>query len=49
MKMRKIEFDERARKELRKLDLDTQDRILKWYEKEFRKSSERQYAGTLAL
>jgi len=26
----KVEFDNRARKELRKLDLQTQDRILKW-------------------
>ncbi|MEX0780173.1 MAG: hypothetical protein WD491_04765 [Balneolales bacterium] len=26
----KIEFDERARKELRKLDQQSQDRILKW-------------------
>lgn len=28
--MWKVEFDERARKELRKLDPDTQQRILKW-------------------
>lgn len=26
----KVEFDDRARKELRKLDKQTQDRILKW-------------------
>ncbi len=26
----KVEFDNRARKELRKLDKQTQDRILKW-------------------
>lgn len=26
----KVEFDNRARKELRKLDSQTQDRILKW-------------------
>ena len=31
--MRKVEFDDRARKELRKLDPDTQDRILKWLRK----------------
>ncbi len=33
MKMWKVEFDNRARKELRKLDPDIQQRILKWLRK----------------
>jgi len=46
----KILFDERARKELRKLDPDTQERILKWLRKRIAdRNNPRQYGKGLKV
>lgn len=42
----KVEFDNRARKELRKLDPQTQDRILKWLRKNLAVDEDPRRVGT---